>query len=155
MIKVIGAEDVRRVLNELPKKLSDSAIGAANMKAAKIVVDKEKMLAPEGPTGNLVDSIGAYRSPKKSERQAGSVIVGPRRRGKYKGYAGHLVEYGTRNRQTKKGANRGVMPKKPFAKPAFIQTKAQVIERIRIELAKSIEKALKRYNTINSKASAL
>lgn len=153
-LKVVGAREIDRILKELPKALSDSAIASANMAAAKPLVEREKLLAPEGPTGNLVDSIGAERAPKKSARVAGLVKVGPRRRGRYKGFAGHLVEFGTKRRETDSGANRGVMPKKPFAKPAFNMTKSTVERLIETSLSKSVVKVMKKYNTINAKAAA-
>ena len=152
-VQLIGAREIDKMLKELPKALSDNALATAHMAAAKPLVEREKLLAPEGPTGNLVDSIGAMRAPRKSARAAGLVKVGPRRGGRYKGFAGHLVEYGTKKRD-KNGPNRGVMPKKPFAKPAFNQTKQQVQQLIATNLSKTVLKVMKKYSSINSKAAA-
>lgn len=144
MIRFTGYKEIDQLLKRLPDSVSDSIVGSANMRAAKPLVEKEKLLAPEGPTGNLVDSIGAVRRGKKGNI-IGEVWVGPRRRGRYKGFAGHLVEFGTKRRRTKKGANRGVMPKKPFAKPAWMSTKGIMEGLIRSELSKSVIRTMKKY----------
>lgn len=115
------------------------------MLAAKPLVEKEKLLAPEGPTGNLVDSIGAVRTSINKANALGEVRVGPRRKGGYKGFAGHLVEYGTKRRTNKRGANRGIMPKDPFAKPAFDATKGQIESIITQSVGKVMIRTMKRY----------
>jgi HK97 gp10 family phage protein len=143
-ITITGVKEIDRVLRNLPKELSHQIVGAANMAAAKPLVIKEKLLAPEGPTGNLVDSIGAVKTPMKKANSVGEVVVGPRRNGGHKGFAGHLVEYGTKRRQTKKGANRGIMPKDPFAEPAFEQTKDAVEQSIRVQLGKKLISRMKK-----------
>ncbi|MEV2699506.1 hypothetical protein ABND62_21730, partial [Paenibacillus larvae] len=60
----------------------------------------------KGKPGDLKRSI----RPKYMEGGLSATVV-PR---KPKGAHRHLVEYGTRQRRNKKGANRGKMPKKPF-----------------------------------------
>jgi hypothetical protein len=144
MIVLSGYKEIDDVLRNLPASLSEKIISAANMRAAKPLVEKEKLLAPEGPTGNLVDSIGAERRGKRANI-VGEVWVGPRRRGRYKGFAGHLVEFGTTSRRTKSGANRGIMPKKPFALPAWNSTKDGMEDSIRKELGKSVIRTMKKY----------
>lgn len=144
MIRYTGYKEIDNVLKHLPDAVQDSVVGSANMRAAKVSVEKEKLLAPEGPTGNLVDSIGAVRRGKKGN-VIGEVWVGPRRKGRYKGFAGHLVEFGTRKRRTKKGANRGVMPMKKYAKPAWEATKGSMEGIIKTELSKSVVRTMKKY----------
>ena len=141
-----GKKELDDLLKQLPKEMSNhDALGKAHLQSAKILIEKEKLLAPEGPTGNLVDSIGAVRTPFKKANRIGEVVVGPRRKGRFKGFSGHLVEYGTRKRKNKSGANRGTMPKKPFARPAFEQTKTPLKESVKVNLKKIVVKALKRY----------
>ncbi len=150
-ISVTGNKEIDKVLKELPLAISHKAMGSVNFAAAKIVVDKEKLLAPEGPTGNLVDSIGATRTSLKKVNEIGEVKVGPRRKRPFKGFAGHLVEYGTTKRETKgkksvaAGANRGRMTKHPFAKPTFDQTKGQVEGFIAKNTEQILVKTMKRY----------
>ncbi len=144
-ITINGADDVYKALGAISKSLPERTIYSANRAASKVLVEREKLLAPEGPTGNLVDSIGAIKPSKKSGREVGSVVVGPRRKNGYKGFAGHFVEYGTKQRRNKRGANRGVMPNEPFAEPAFNQTKVQIEGSIKTELQKAVVRAMKRY----------
>lgn len=136
-VKVTGVDEIDSVLKVLPLALTDSILQQAGSNAGKILVNKAKLLAPEGPTGYLIDSIGVvkgrFNQVVSLQRDIGAVTIGPRR-GRYKGYAAHLVEYGTRKRQTKgrgkkriiRKANRGTMPRKPFMKPAFDATIGQM-----------------------------
>lgn len=113
-----GFKELDNVFKALPRSMDHKTWSAINFERSKVLVQKMKLMAPEGPTGNLVDSIGSVKlSAKKTA--LGAVWTGPRRKGGHKGFAGHLVEFGTKSRKTKKGANRGIMPKKPFAKPSF------------------------------------
>jgi len=145
MISITGLKEIDQVLKNLPKEMSHKVLGSAHFAAAKPLVEKEKLLAPEGPTGNLVDSIGATRLSLKKASELGEVSVGPRRKGGYKGFAGHLVEYGTKERKNKKGAKRGKMPKNPFAKKAFAATKGQVESSIKNELGKVVLRTMKKF----------
>jgi len=144
-ISVTGVKEIDNCLRQLPLAVSHKVLSSAHAEAAKPLILKEQLLAPEGPTGNLVDSIGAIKISLAKANSVGEVRVGPRRRGRYKGFAGHLVEFGTKQRRTKRsGANRGIMPKKPFAKPAFEQTKGQVESLITQSIAKSLVRTMRR-----------
>lgn len=144
-LSVTGVKEIDSALKELRKDLSHKVLGAAHLAAAKPLIEKEKLLAPEGPTGNLIDSIGGVKTPMSKANAVGEVLVGPRRRKPYRGNHGHLVEKGTKRRRTKKGANRGVMPAKPFAEPAFQQTQKKVEQNISEEIGKSLVRTIKRH----------
>jgi len=139
---IIGLKEVQNALSALPKALNDKVWSDINYDRAKILVNREKLEAPEGPTGNLVDSIGAVRLRKE---RLGTVWVGPRRKGGKKGFAGHLVEFGTKQRQTKNGADRGVMPKNPFAERSVNKTKGQLEQGLADSAAKVVTRTLKKY----------
>jgi HK97 gp10 family phage protein len=143
-ISLTGAKEIDKVLLGLPAQLSHPILQAAHAAAAKPLIEKEKLLAPEGPNGDLVDSIGAVKTPFAKATVVGEVIVGPRRSRRYKGHHGHLVEFGTRPRKTQKGANRGTMTKKPFASPAFKITQPVVINRISTEVGRKLYAYMKR-----------
>jgi len=143
-ISVTGVNELDTVLRQMTGKLTHTVVGAAHAAAAKPLVEKAKLLAPEGPNGYLVDSIGTVKISQKKANEVGEVEAGPRRRAPYKGYHGHLVERGTVKRQTDDGANRGVMPKHPFMAPAFEATKGQVESGIRVQLRKQILSAVKK-----------
>ncbi len=144
-MKVVGLKEIDDVLKGLPKQLNHKILQSAHVQAVKLTVDKAKLLAPEGPTGNLVDSIGTIKESLKKSAELGLVTTGPRiRRGRYKGNVGHLVEYGTVSRRNKRGANRGMMRKKPFMEPAWMQTKDRVLESINVNVGKSLLSFMKR-----------
>lgn len=143
-IKLTGHQQIDQVFRGLPNVLQDKVMQDAHAKAVKLTVDRAKLIAPEGPTGNLVDSIGVVRARGKGRTEMGLVYAGPRRRGKSRGYHGHLVEYGTKPRQNKRGANRGVMPAKPFMAPAWEMTKQAVLRAIPPELGRKLNAFMKR-----------
>lgn len=142
-VKLIGAEEIKRTLKDLPNAVSHKIQQSAHMQAAKPLVRRAQQLAPIHE-GDLSESIGSVKPVIKRAQFVGEVRVGPRRRRPYRGQAGHLVEFGTKRRFTKSGAHRGFMPKKPFMEPALNQTKIQVIGIIRSEMAKSVVKQMKK-----------
>ena len=149
-VNVIGAEELNKTLANLAKELTHKEQQRRNIDAAKPLIDKEKLLAPEGPTGNLVDSIGAVRISQRKAVEIGEVHVGPRLRRPYRGHAGHLVEFGTKRRFLKgsgiykQGTYRGIMPSKPFVRPALTQTRDLVLARMQNATAKQLVARMKR-----------
>lgn len=145
-VKLTGFKEVDAVLKGLPLALTDKVFQVAHTKALAPLVEQEKRLAPVGLTGNLVESIGVVKAVASSlgSRGLGAVSAGPRRRSPYKGFAGHLVEYGTRTRHNRKGANRGRMPAKPFAEPAWQSTKGEVESKVNDEIGKEVVRFMKR-----------
>jgi HK97 gp10 family phage protein len=143
-VSLTGQKEIDQVLKNMGKDLTHKVLGAAHATAAKPLIEREKQLAPTGPTSNLVDSIGAVKATAKKATVMGEVNVGPRTK-RFKGNHGHLVEFGTKTRRTKNGANRGVMPAHPFAKPAFDQTKLQVEGGISTAIGKVVLRTMKRY----------
>jgi hypothetical protein len=141
-VNMTGQKEIDALLRGMPLLLEHRVIQQGNADAAKSLVNVAKLLAPEGPTGNLVDSIGVVKPNIRAVDTIGEVHVGPRR-GRFKGYAGHLVEFGT-GRRNYKGANRGVMPKKPFMEPAFQRTKDEVIGNITTGIAKKLYAFMRR-----------
>lgn len=142
-VSLTGEKSIDNILRNLDKAVAHPIMSAAHFRAATPLVHREHLLAPVGNTGNLAESIGAVKMSRRSATEVGEVQAGPRGR---KGSHGRLVEYGTRKRGTRRGANRGVMPKHPFAKPAFNQTKSEVEGRIGREVAKSLLNTMRRYN---------
>lgn len=141
-LRLTGHQDIDRVLKHLPLQVNHKLLQTAHTSAARVLVTAEKLSAPEGPTGNLIDSIGVIKTPIGKASGLGEINVGPRR-GRYKGYAAHLVEYGTARRKYK-GANRGRMPKKPFALPSWMRTKVKVESSIADHLGKALFRFMKR-----------
>jgi HK97 gp10 family phage protein len=142
-VKFTGVKEIDDVLKNMPKALTHAVMSAAHANAAKPLVNKMQLLAPEGPTGNLVDSIGIIKSSAKKATEIGEIKVGPRRN--RKGRHAHFPEYGTKKRRTRGGANRGVMPIKKYALPAYEQTKDQVLKGIATSTAKVLIRTMKKY----------
>lgn len=145
MISITGKKEIDNVLREWPKQLQHSTLGTAHAAAGRFTVERAKLLAPEGPTGNLVDSIGVSKTNIKKTNKLGEVRIGPRRKGGFKGFAGHLVEYGTKLRKNRKGARRGFMRPKPFMKPSFGLTKFQIEKDIALQIGKVMVRTMRRY----------
>jgi HK97 gp10 family phage protein len=147
-ISITGIKEIDNVLRNLPKEITHQVLSSAHSAAAKPLVQRMQLTAPEGPTGNLVDSIGIVRSSVKKADNLGEIKVGPRR-GRYKGHHAHMVEYGTKPRtlkgrgKYKSGTKRGVMPKKPFVKPAFRQTKTEVERGIAVQVGRALARKMK------------
>lgn len=144
-----GQKAILDALAALPKEMSHKVFSDAHAMAARPLVQKEKLLAPEGPTGHLVDSIAAQKFPLKRANALGEVQIGARR-GRYKGYAAHLVEFGTVERNVKgrgkyRSGYRGRARKKPFAAPAFQATKAEIEISIYKSLSRVINRTMRRY----------
>lgn len=145
-MRVTGAKEVDNVLRGLPSQVTDKILQNSFADAAKPLVQSAKSLAPKGETLNLSNSIGVTKEPAKTlvNRAVGQIQVGPQRKGKYKGYAGHLIEFGTTVRETKSGANRGNVTPDPFMEPAFNQTKGQVENRINDSIGSKLSAFMKR-----------
>lgn len=132
---------LRKSLDGLTGQLNDKLFLKINKKGAEPLVHRMHRLAPVGETGHLAESIGTVSA--KSEG-LGAIETGPRRRGGYKGFAGHLMEFGTKIRQTKGGANRGKVTARPFVRPAWEDTNKQVLGIIEKNLSNEVEKYLNR-----------
>jgi hypothetical protein len=147
MNKVTGEKEIQEVFRGLPALFSHRILQAAHADAAKPLVYKEHFLAPVGKSGKTAESIGVTKPPLSKAALVGEVHVGPRR-GKFGGNKAHFSEFGTVKRSFR-GANRGVMPKKPFAEPAFDQTIGEVMGRIEVAQARKtlafIKRTIKNY----------
>jgi hypothetical protein len=148
-VYVSGHKEIDKVLLGLPLQPTHKLLQAAHTSAVKKTVDAAKLLAPEGPTGRLIDSIGTIKTSVAKAGSLGETLTGPRR-GKYKGFAAHLVEKGTKKRSLlgkgkyKAGTDRGIMPAKPFMKPAWDRTKDDVLGSIKFFLAKHLSSYMRR-----------
>lgn len=129
-ISLTGVKEIDAVLRGLPLQFSESILFQTHKDAAFPLVSAAHMLAPVGETGNLAESIGTERVGVKRGGEIGSVAVGPRRSGGFKGFHAHLIEFGKTNRDGTKTAPR------PFMEPAFNNTKGEVERGIASSLAK-------------------
>ena len=145
-ISVSGVREIDSLLKNLPKELTHQVLGTAHAAAAKPLIRKAQLTAPEGPTGNLIDSIGVIKTPMKRAGAVGEVAVGPRRSRRHKGHHGHLIEYGFKTRAKSGGKGKKTfVTGKPFMRPSFESTKGLVIESIRVEVGKKVWATMRRY----------
>jgi hypothetical protein len=144
-----GAKEIDQVLYGLPQQITHKIIQDANAEASKTLVETAKLIAPEGPTGGLIDSIGIVKASFARSTELGEIQIGPRR-GRHKGHHAHLVEFGTLPRTNQNGANRGRMPATPFMEPAWLRRKNDVLsvinKRLGVHLWKYMERTLKKFN---------
>lgn len=132
-ISLSGNVQLDKCLKGMPKVLQNNLLQNAHVKAAKPLVDAAKSNAPVGQTGNLRRSIGIERV-GVSAGGVGVVQVGPRRRGGFKGFHGHLIEYGKTNRGERGDKTRP----NPFMHDAFGMTKREVEKNIQFEVGVKI-----------------
>lgn len=133
-LSVTGAEEIDAVLRGLPLLYTHRVLQAAHADAAKPMIERERSLAPRR-SGRLAKSVGSTKPAFSKASIIGEVLVGPKR-GRFGGNHGHFPEFGTKPRVTRSGAYRGIMPTKPYARPAFEQTNRQVINGISLSLGK-------------------
>lgn len=140
-IVVTGVKEIDAVLKGLPLQLNHRIIGAALAQAAKPLVARARELAPVRK-GTLRTSIASVKVPISRASSIGQVAVGPRLR--LGGYKGHWIEYGTKVRRTKKGANRGMVKAAPFMRPAFDQLKDTILSNFNVEVGQKLLAFMKR-----------
>jgi len=157
-LSFVGIEELSQVLDALSgdKKLSNKVVRGILNKAAKPIIQRAKELAPK-EDGDLQKSIGTI--PGRGQGKGEQVYVGPRRGGRFKGYAGHLVEYGTAPHIIRAKAAGGQLhlrgnvfveevhhpgaTAKPYMRPAFDNKKDEAIGIIKDECRLIIEGELK------------
>ena len=137
----------------LPRNLAARTQGAALGRAIKPAVATLKRTTPVGPTGNLRRAVTSKtkRYPKKG---IGVAMVGyikpgsgkiPSGRGKRKDLSYHqfLVEYGTKPRMTKSGANRGSSTARMPVQMAWRSAEGIVKANLESELRVGLDGAIK------------
>lgn len=142
-LRMTGAKEVDEVLRGLPLQVNHKFVQNANASAAKVLVNQAKLLAPEGPTGNTVDSIGVVKPNYFKASDLGLIEVGPRR-GRYKGSKAHLTEFGTKARYNKSGAYRGAVKAQHWMERSWDMTKNRVANTVNEFLGLALWRYMKR-----------
>lgn len=136
-IDISGIEQVAsamKALSGFPEQRQ--LIQAAGRKAARVYVRAAKASVAR-VSGELRRSIGT-----KSARKGNSVIAGPRRGGKWKGYHGHLYEDGFRSRSGRMIQGKGKLEQAWKATSGQVRTVQ--IQEIGKQFGKYADKALRR-----------
>lgn len=148
-VVVTGIKELDRMLRNMTPELNNRILGAANAESAKPLIQRAKSLVPK-KTNRLEKSIGSVKVSIRRAQEIGTVKVGPRRGGQYKGYHGHLVEFGTRPRPAGgwyanfRNSKRTIMPASPYMRPAFERTKVEVIRSQKTFVAVKLNAFMKR-----------
>ena len=150
--EIVGLQDVLKALETLPEDLSDKALLEINKKVALIAKQEVEASVPSGDNDKKAESkiennVIVTRGNKSDKT---SVYVAIRN----KAFHARFYEKGTASRSTKgkgkyrKGANRGVMPKKPFMEPAYQRAFPKMTEyfanNVRTLLTRSVTRMQKR-----------
>jgi HK97 gp10 family phage protein len=136
-----GVDDLVAAFDQLPKALAKSVLVDICNRAAKPIVETARALAPDDPDhpGSLKKSIGVKRW--SGSKWAG-VVIGPRWP---EGAHGHLVEFGTGPRYHKTtGKYVGIMPPKPFMRPAWDLHRSAALDVMRSEVWDALAKAARK-----------
>ncbi len=137
-LKKMPEKAKRTTLLKIMRRVTGPVADAARAEVAQI---QEKAFS-EGrfPTGNLYDSIGNITGRSK---EFPNIQIGPRAKGNYKGWHGHLVHYGTGQRTNKYGQNRGAVRANPYMERAFKKTFPSVKPNFEKEVAREVERIAK------------
>lgn len=142
-VRVEGLRELEQSLRELPKAVARNALRRVLIKRAQPMAETMRALVPDDPatpeTKDLKGSIGVgtklskrqaklHRRENRDDKQFAEVFVGAGP----KPHA-HLQEFGT--------VNHGPQP---FVRPAWDQHKDSILEGIKDDLAKEIDKTAKR-----------
>lgn len=150
-LEIEGMKELISQLKQVPEKIKKNELYRILRNVTGPVEDamkhevaqiQEKAFSEGRPTtGNLYDAIGRIRG--KSQEFI-NVQVAPRAKRGFKGGHAHLVNFGTKNRATKKGWNRGAARANNFSERAYNKTRAAVTKEMEKQVAKSTERLIQR-----------
>lgn len=136
-MSLTGSEAAAKLFDELPDKIRKKAIRQALRVSAKKVAADARRLAPH-LTGELEGSIKVRTAKGKSggrlpKGQVGISVSTSRTDNMFAGKAfyGGFIEYGTTQRETKAGKNRGSIDANPFLRPALWDNASEVRRQFR------------------------
>ena len=163
-VKVEGIRELRAQILAMSKILSPDLVEPILLKGAETVAAEARRRAPvgpgskkHGPGGVLRRSIVAKTLRRRGESPAPSIAALDRRLmsdtmgANSRAPHAHMVEFGTNERIGKKrtkgerdytGRRFGIMPAKPFLRPAFDSKKREVLEQITRDLGALVDRGV-------------
>ena len=117
--ELVGARELARMMESLPRKMSGPVVRKALREGGKVILAAAREKAPVGETGNLKKSMSPGRGIRvRTYRRIGVTvaIVGP---SWPLGSHASWIEFGTAMRKTKDKKKRGRVSAQPFLRPAF------------------------------------
>jgi HK97 gp10 family phage protein len=141
-LKLAGFKEMDLVLRDLPTSTAKRVAQRAMTKALQVTADAANGMLPKGMPPVIVNKklnksqAREFRAEDTDTSQT-TFVGSPSPRA-------HLEEFGTGPRQHKSGKSTGMMPARPFMRPAWDQTKDQVLENLGAELRSEIERTVAR-----------
>ncbi len=141
-LNIIGLEEVQKLLSSLPNEVSSKIQMDLLMKGAQIA-KKDLESAAAANEGNNDKPSGDKLSANvviKRDSKSNSVNIGFKKKVWYV----KLIERGTAVRETKAGANRGAMQKKPFVSQSHDESVPKILDFLTKNFLGIIDKAIKK-----------
>jgi HK97 gp10 family phage protein len=129
-------KELERQLKDLQKQLGPDKVEPVLYEAAQDLAEAMKVKVPKH-TETLRNAITA----KKLKRYENNAAAGAGVDRKKAPHA-HLVEYGTGERYHKSGKSVGVMPAKPFVRPAWDTNKDRIVRKVVDDLKGLVDECL-------------
>ncbi|RME67248.1 MAG: hypothetical protein D6782_02930 [Alphaproteobacteria bacterium] len=146
-VEVDGLRDLERAMGGLSRATNRRIAGRVLKKALEPVIEMARRLAPDRDPAapGLKESLTVAT---RINRKYVDIPPAPTEVVRWGGPAAlphaHLVEFGTGPRKRKDGRSTGIMPPKPFLRPAWDANERRVLETIKASLGEEIEKSLAR-----------
>jgi len=140
---VTGDKSLDRALATLEPKLQEKGIRKATRAAAKNVLDDVRRRVPKGKTLALQKSLKVRTARRGNGKRFPRHVMGhavSTREGLFAGrtFYGGFLEFGTKPRKTKSGANRGIVEEVKFLRGSFYDNRTATKEIFRRELKKAL-----------------
>lgn len=162
LVEIQGFKELQAQIKKLPDKVKRKELHKVLKQVAKPTVLQAQFEAPirsftkkaKTPPGTLKRSIGTIVGKKGRSRINAVVYVGPRAKGKFKGWYGHIVHNGRNiyqkgfKRKHKKGANsfgaKTRVKANPFMQRAYAKTGAGVTAEAEVQVTKYVQRQINR-----------
>ena len=122
---ITGLQEVLKALSEAGKAITDQEVKKIVRDEAKAIINTAQSMAP---SQDIKESIGFIE--RNENKFTKTVLIGPRYYGGHRGQLSHTFEYGTRQRFTKDGQDRGFIEARPFMRPALDQHKSNIVTNV-------------------------
>ena len=122
---ITGLQEVLKALTEAGKAITDQEVKKIVRDEAKAIINTAQSRAP---SQDIKESIGFIE--RNENKFTKTVLIGPRYYGGYRGQLSHTFEFGTRQRFTKDGQDRGFIEARPFMRPALDQHKTNIVTNV-------------------------
>lgn len=120
-----GLDKVLAALKEAGKAITDQQVKKIVRDEALPMINTAKSKAP---SHDIMESIGFIE--RNENKFTKTVLIGPRYYGGHRGQLAHTFEYGTQQRFTKDGKDRGFIEARPFMRPALDQHKTNIVTNV-------------------------